>query len=252
MLVGPLAPPIWYVLPFILVGALLYTSVGHGGATAYLAVLTLAGYAVGELRTTVLVLNILAAAIAFVHFQQAGHLRAKLLLPFLVTSVPAAFLGGRVPLSGREQELILGAALVVAAARFLFFAKPPNFHVPREGALFWIGAPALGALLGFLAGATGIGGGIFLSPILLALGWADIKETGSVSSAFIALNSLAGLAASYKKIPIDVGLLVPMALTVLAGAIVGAWAGARRLQKRPMQVLLGVVLAVAGLKALIG
>lgn len=240
------------MLPFILIGALLYTSVGHGGATAYLAVLTLAGYAVAELRTTVLVLNILAAAIAFVHFQQAGHLRAKLALPFLLASIPAAYLGARLPFTGRAQELILGVALVLGAARFLFFAKPPNFHAPREGALFWVGAPLLGAALGLLAGATGIGGGIFLSPILLALGWADIKETGSVSSAFIALNSAAGLAASIDRMPVNVPLLVPMAATVIVGAIVGAWAGARRLQKRPMQVMLGLVLLVAGAKALFG
>lgn len=245
-------PPIWYVLPFILVGALLYTSVGHGGATAYLAVLTLAGYAVAELRTTVLVLNILAAGIAFVHFQQAGHLRWRILLPFLVTSVPAAYLGGRLDLAGRTQEIVLGLALLAGAARFLLFAKPPDLRVPRKGAIFWVGAPALGALLGFLAGATGIGGGIFLSPILLALGWADIKETGSVSSAFIALNSLAGLAASFRRVPLDVPLLVPMAVTVALGALVGAWAGARRLRTRAMQVLLGVVLAVAGVKALVG
>lgn len=247
-----LAPPIWYVLPFILVGALLYASVGHGGATAYLAVLTLAGYQVAELRTTVLVLNILAATIAFVHFQQAGHLRWRILVPFLVTSVPAAFLGGRLDLSGRTQEILLGVALLAGAARFLFVAKPRNLQVAREGLLFWIGASLLGAALGFLAGATGIGGGIFLSPILLALGWADIKETGSVSSAFIALNSLAGLAASYRRVPIDVPLLAPMAAAVALGALVGAWAGARRLKTRAMQALLGIVLAVAGAKALIG
>lgn len=247
-----MAPPIWVVLPFILLGALLYTSVGHGGATAYLAVLTLAGYAVGSLTTTVLVLNILAAGIAFVHFQQAGHLRARLLLPFLVTSVPAAYLGGRVPLSGRAQAIILGVALLAGAARFLLFSKPPDLRVPREGALFWVGAPALGAVLGFLAGTTGIGGGIFLSPILLALGWADIKETGSVSSAFIVLNSIAGLAAKLPTTPIDTALLWPLALTVVLGALLGAWAGARKLRNRPMQVLLGLVLLVAGAKALLG
>jgi len=130
------------VLPFILLGALLYTSVGHGGATAYLAVLTLAGYHVADLVTTVLVLNVLAAGIAFVHFQQAGHLRARLLLPFVLTSVPAAFLGGRIDLSGRAQAVILGVALLAGAARFLFFAKPPELRAPREGPLFYAGAPA--------------------------------------------------------------------------------------------------------------
>lgn len=250
--VGPLAPPVWVVIPFILVGALLYTSVGHGGATAYLAVLTLAGFAVGDLVTTVLVLNILAATIAFVQFQHAGHLRWKLLLPFLVTSVPAAFLGGKLPLSGRAQAIILGVALLVAATRFLFFPQPPTFGVKREGAIFYVGAPLLGAILGFLAGATGIGGGIFLSPILLVLGWADIKEAASVASAFIVLNSLAGLAAKWGQVPLDLGLLAPLALTVVLGALVGAWAGARKLRSRSMQVLLGVVLLVAGAKAILG
>ena len=247
-----MAPPIWYVLPFILVGALLYTSVGHGGATAYLAVLTLAGYQVAELKSTVLVLNILAAGIAFVHFQQAGHLRARLLLAFVVTSVPAAYVGGLLQLSGRAQSAILGVALLAGAARFLLVAKPPDLRVPAEGAIFRVGAPALGAALGLLAGATGIGGGIFLSPILLALGWADIKEAGAVASAFIVLNSAAALAASLRSAPIDGALLLPMAATVVVGALAGAWAGARRLRTRAMQVLLGLVLAVAGLKALIG
>lgn len=247
-----MAPPVWYVLPFILVGALLYTSVGHGGATAYLAVLTLAGYAVGDLVTTVLVLNILAAGIAFVHFQQAGHLRLRLLLPFVITSVPAAYLGGRLPLSGRAQAIILGVALLVGAARFLLFERPPDLRAPRQGVAFYMGAPLLGALLGFLAGATGIGGGIFLSPVLLALGWADIKETGSVASAFIVLNSAAGLAAKLPTAPVDVALLAPLAATVVLGALVGAWAGARRLRTRAMQVMLGLVLAVAGVKALLG
>lgn len=239
-------------IPFILLGALLYTSVGHGGATAYLAVLTLAGYHVADLVTTVLVLNVLAAGIAFIHFRQAGHLRARLLFPFLVTSVPAAYLGGLVPLSGRTQGILLGLALLAGAARFLLVSKPPDLHVPRSGPAFHVGAPILGGILGFLAGTTGIGGGIFLSPILLALGWADIKETASVSSAFIALNSLAGLAAKLPRAPLDTVLLAPLAITVVLGAAAGAWMGARKLHTRAMQVLLGIVLLVAGVKALVG
>lgn len=239
-------------IPFILVGALLYTSVGHGGATAYLAVLTLAGYHVTDLVTTVLVLNILASGIAFLHFRQAGHLRRGLLLSFVITSVPAAYLGGKVPLSGRAQAIILGLALLAGAARFLLFPAPPNLGVPRTGPAFYAGAPILGAALGFLAGTTGIGGGIFLSPILLAFGWADIKETASVSSAFILLNSAAGLVAKLPRAPVDGVLLAPLAITVVLGAIVGAWAGARKLRTRAMQVLLGVVLLVAGAKALVG
>ena len=239
------------VLPCFFVGALLYTSVGHGGATIYLAILTLAGVATGPLVTTVLVLNILAAGIAFANFGGAGHLRVRLLLAFLVTSVPAAYLGGSVKLTGPVEQAVLGGALLLGALRLLLFARPPNLGVPQEGAVFRVGAPLLGAALGFLAGATGIGGGIFLSPILLLLGWATVRETGAISSAFIVLNSLAGLAARWARSPVDGATLAPLAAVVVVGAAVGSFAGARKIPPRALQVLLGVVLLVAAAKALI-
>lgn len=248
---GAVPARIAFVLPFVAIGAMLYSSVGHGGATVYLAILTLAGHATGPLVTTVLVLNVLAAGIAFVNFRQAGHLRRGLLVPFLVTSIPMAYVGGLVPFSGRAQAWLFALALGLGAVRFLFFARPPSFDVPRRGAWVWAFAPALGATLGFLAGATGIGGGIFLSPVLLALGWADVREAASVASAFIVLNSLAGLAAKLPRTPFDLDLLFPMAVVVVAGAAVGSFFGARRLPPRVLQVLLGFVLAAAAVKALL-
>ncbi len=246
-----MAAPLAAVLPFILVGALLYTSVGHGGATVYLAVLTLAGFATGPLVTTILALNVLAAGVAFFTFSQAGHLRWRLLLPFVVTSVPAAYLGGQFPLSSRAQAILLGVTLLVAGARLLLVPRLPKWRVPQTKALLYVGGPILGAALGFLAGATGIGGGIFLSPILLLMGWADVREAGSVASAFIVLNSLAGLAAKLPRTPLDVGLLLPLAAVVLIGALVGSFLGARRLPLPALQVLLGVVLVVAGAQSLL-
>ena len=246
-----MAADLWLVLACILVAAMLYTTVGHGGATAYVAVLALAGFATSSLVTTVLALNVLAAGIAFLAFRQAGHLRWPLLLPFVATSVPAAYAGGLLTLGGDVQEAVLGAALLVAALRFLLFREPPRLPVAREGAAFWVGAPLMGAVLGFLAGLTGIGGGIFLSPILLVLGWADIREAGSVASAFILLNSLAGLAAKLPREPLDAVLVLPLAGAVLVGAAVGSFAGARKLPVRSLQVLLGVVLLVAALKTLL-
>jgi uncharacterized membrane protein YfcA len=239
------------VLPCFFVGALLYTSVGHGGATIYLAILTLAGAATGPLVTTVLVLNVLAAAIAFGNFGGAGHLRLRLLLPFVVTSVPAAYLGGSVPMKGPVEQAVLGGALLLGAIRLLFFARPPNLHVAQEGAAFRVGAPLLGAALGFLAGATGIGGGIFLSPVLLLLGWATVRETGAISSAFIVVNSVAGLVARLPRSPVDPSTLAPLAAVVVVGAAVGSFVGARRIPPRALQVLLGVVLLVAAGKALL-
>lgn len=246
-----LVAPLWVIAPFILVGALLYSSVGHGGATVYLAILTLAGFAVKPLSTTVQVLNVVAASIAFLHFRSAGHLRPKLLLFFIVTSVPAAYIGGRYPLSDRAASILLAVVLLLAAVRFLFFSRPPNMHVPQRGAWLFVGAPALGAVLGFAAGATGIGGGIFLSPILLMVGWCTVQEAGAIASAFIVLNSLAGLAAKLPSTPLDKGVLAVLGAMVVIGALVGAYLGARRLPARALQVLLGCVLIVAGLKALL-
>lgn len=243
-------PELLPILPFILAGAALYTSVGHGGATVYLALFALFGFATAPLVTTVLVLNIAAAAIAWLVFRQAGHLRWRLLVPFVVTSVPAAFLGGLVPLGGRAQAAILGFALLAAAVRFLAFPRLPARRLPRDDMRFYALAFVLGAVLGFLAGATGIGGGVFLSPILVALGWATVTEAASVASAFIVLNSLAGLAAKIRTTPVDPVLVVPLLAVVVAGAVAGSLLGARRLPPRSLQVLLGIVLLVAALKTL--
>ena len=243
--------PFGYLLPLFFVGALLYSSVGHGGATVYLAILTLCGFPVGPLVTTVLVLNILAAGIAFVNFERAGHLRWRLLVPFVVTSVPMAYLGGLMAMSGRTQQLILGAALLAGGLRLLLVPKPSVARIPQTGWIFLIGPLLLGAVLGFLAGTTGIGGGIFLSPILLLLGWATVKEAGSVASAFIVLNSASALAAKLPRTPLDLDALFPLAAAVVAGALVGSFVGARRLPPRVLQALLGVVLLVAAGKALL-
>lgn len=238
-----------YVLPFVFLGAVLYSSVGHGGATVYLALLTLAGYVIQALVTTVLVLNILVASIAFLMFRQAGHLRVRVLVPFAVTSVPLAFVGGLFPFSGEWQMWILGAALIVAAARLLLAPAPPRLNVAMTGWPYLVGAPLLGAVLGFLAGATGIGGGIFLSPIVVFLGWGNVREAGSVASAFIVLNSASGLAAKVSHIPIDWGILLPLAIVVGVGGLVGSFLGARRLHLRALQILLGLVLLAAGLRS---
>lgn len=246
-----MAPELLLVLPFILVAAALYASVGHGGATAYLAILSLAGFALDLVVTTVLVLNILAAGIAFLFFQQAGHLRARLLWPFLVTSVPAAYLGGAIDLSGRLQELILGVGLALAALRLLLVRRPVDQRISASGRAFWVLAPLLGAVLGFLAGATGIGGGIFLSPVLVLLGWASVKEAGTVAAAFIVFNSAAGLVARLPRTPVPVDLMLPLIGVVLVGALLGAFLGARRIPPRGTQIALGLVLAVASIKALL-
>lgn len=238
------------VLPFILLGAALYASVGHGGATIYMAILTLAGFAVGPLVTTILVLNIVAAAIGFRMFQSAGHLRTDLLVPLLVTSVPMAYLGGRLPLSGRAQAWILGGALLLGGLRLLLLPQPRAGEA-RLLAYRKVICPVLGALLGFLAGTTGIGGGIFLSPILFLLGWASVKQAAAIASAFIVLNSAAGLAAKLPRQPVAADTLLLLGGVVVVGALAGSYLGARRLPPRALQALLGVVLLVAAVRAVL-
>jgi uncharacterized membrane protein YfcA len=244
-------PSLLPLLPFFLLGAALYTSVGHGGATIYLAILTLAGVPTEPLVTTVLVLNIVAAGISFAFFRRAGHLRTDLLLPLLVTSVPAAYLGGLVHLSGRVQAWILAVALLAGALRLIFLHAPKATVAERGRSLRWWISPALGAVLGFLAGATGIGGGIFLSPILYLLGWTTVKQAGNVAAAFIVLNSAAGLAARLPRVPIDASVLAVLAAAILVGAVAGSYLGAKKLPPRALQVLLGVVLLVASVRAVL-
>ena len=244
-------PDVLPLLPLIFLGALLYTSVGHGGATVYLAVFTLFHVATSPLVTVVLVMNIVAASIAWFMFRQAGHLRWRLLIPFIVTSVPLAYVGGLLPLSGRAQATILGIALLAGSARLMLFARIPSLPLPRNGLRFYATALAIGAILGFLSGATGIGGGIFLSPVLIACGWATVREAGSVASAFIVLNSLAGLSAKLPTTPLDYTILVPLVATVTVGALIGSYFGANRLPLRVVQMSLAVVLFVAALKNLL-
>ncbi|MFN2387506.1 MAG: sulfite exporter TauE/SafE family protein, partial [Thermoanaerobaculia bacterium] len=175
----------------ILCAAMLYSSVGHGGASAYLAVMALFGPSPAFMRPTALVLNLFVAGIAAVQFARAGWFRWSLFWPFAVASIPMAFLGGRLSVPDQTYRRILGGVLLFAAVRLaLRFASSAETAVrPLPVPL----AMALGAVIGVLSGLTGVGGGIFLSPLLLVGRWADPKPTAAVSAAFIWVNSLAGL-----------------------------------------------------------
>lgn len=237
------------LIPSIFLVAVLYSSVGHGGASGYLAVLALAGFARPEITPVVLVLNILVAVTGFVQYYLAGYFLPRLLLLFVVTSIPGAFIGGMIPVSEKVYAGLLGAALLAAAFRFLFLSRLVTAPTRSGGGPTYRTGLPIGLLLGILSGMVGVGGGIFLSPLLLLLGWADAKETAAVSSAFIVLNSLSGLAAHFLRGNPPAGeLLFPLAVTVLIGGYAGSSMGARRLSLLSLQHLLGVVLLVAGLK----
>lgn len=202
--------------------------------------------------TPVLLLNIVVATIAFAHFGRAGHVRFRLLAPFLVTSVPFAFLGGRFPLRSDWADALLAAALLAAAVRFLLAPRNEGLPKTMHGRSFLAIALALGAVLGFLAGATAIGGGIFLSPILVLAGWATVRQAAGVAGAFIIINSLAGLAGRWPLEAIEFSFMAPLALAVVAGSLAGGFLGARRVSPRALQILLGVVLLAAVARILAG
>jgi len=240
----------WLLALFVV--ALLYSSVGHGGASGYLAVLVLAGYARPDITPVVLILNIAVASTGCYHYVRAGHFSAQLLKPLVVTSIPAAFLGGMIPLNDRMYSALLGITLLIAALRFLFVARV--FQARTSPILIssktW--ALPVGALLGLLAGMVGVGGGIFLSPLLLFLGWADAKRTAAVSAAFIVLNSVSGLSAHLiQGAVVDWSLLSSIAVTIYVGGFIGSFFGAWKLSLRTLQQLLGSVLAIASFKLII-
>ncbi len=232
------------LLAGIVVVAFLYSSVGHAGASGYIAVMSLCGLATTFIRPTALVLNILVACVGAFHFWRAGHFSWPLFWPFALLSVPAAFLGGYLHVASPILRPLLGAVLLFSAAR-LFFRHGDPAEVSAPARPLAIGA---GAGIGFLSGLTGTGGGIFLTPLLLFCRWTYTRRAAATSVVFILVNSIAGLTgyvSSGRPIPREAWLLAIAA--VLFGAA-GSYLGSQRFPVRTISVLLATVLIVAALK----
>jgi uncharacterized protein len=232
----------------MLVAAFGYASVGHGGASAYLAALALAGVAPLEMRPIALLLNILVSSLATWKFYRAGHFHWRLFWPFAIVSIPLAYVGGAITLPGQAYKILVGVVLLYAAWQLWRSGRAGNeMRELREPPLHW--AMLIGAAMGLLAGLTGVGGGIFLSPLLLMLGWAGTKQTSAVAAPFILVNSIAGLAAialaKSAPLPSYVWILAP---AVIIGGWLGAEYGSRRFANPVVRRLLAVVLALAGAK----
>lgn len=227
-------------------GAVLYTSVGHAGASAYIAMMALFSVPAAVMRPTALVLNILVASFTSFRFIRAGLFRFRTLWPFLVGALPMAFLGGYIQLPGQVYRPLVGIVLLIAAVRLLW---PSELRSNREWSdpPLWIAVLA-GAVIGLLSGLTGTGGGIFLSPLLLFLAWSETRTASGVAAVFILCNSVAGLLgniASVKALPPDLPLF---AAAVLLGAAIGTTLGISKLAQQGVLKALGLVLIVAGFK----
>jgi hypothetical protein len=229
----------------IFVAALLYASVGHAGASGYLAVMALLGVAPAEMKPAALVLNILVAVIASWKFWRAGAFSWRLFWPVALVSIPLAYLGGQITLPGHLYKPLVGAVLLYAAWRFF---RSPDFSARATAPPPYALAMLAGAAMGFLSGLTGVGGGIFLSPLFLFCGWGKIREVSGVAALFILVNSAAGLLGAMTN-----GITLPAALPYWAaaavlGGFIGAELGSRRLPGEKMQKVLALVLVIAGVK----
>ena len=240
---------LWWLIPVFFVIALVYASVGHGGASGYLAALSFVALRPDEMSTTALTLNLFVAGTALVSFVRAGHFIGRLTWPFALTSVPAAFLGGLVPVPSRIYALLLAAALCAAAFRLTVELRMQAGTLPRPPSL--AAALPVGGGIGWLSGVVGVGGGIFLSPLLLLLRWAHPKQAAASAAAFILVNSAAGLVGRAARAGLAYGTLWPLLLAALLGGMAGAHLGANHFSGRALQRVLAVVLLVAAAKLLL-
>ena len=237
----------------LMIVAALYSSVGHGGASGYLAVLSLTTYGTMEsawLKQHAWSLNLVVAAIAFFHFHRAGHHVPKLTIPFIVASIPLAMVGGYLIVDGVIYDLLLSICLLAAAWR-LFVIKTNDSVVESEPR--WNVAAPVGGSIGFVSGIIGVGGGIFLSPILLLKKWATPKGAAATSALFIWVNSLAGLggATLSGQLTLEMGVLFPFVSAVLVGGFIGSRYGAEIAPQQMVRKLLVIVLVVAAAKRVV-
>jgi uncharacterized membrane protein YfcA len=236
----------WSLTALFLIMAVLYSSVGQGGGSGYLAAMALLGVAPENIRQTALTLNVVVAGIGLVKFARAGFFDWRLCLPFILASVPAAFLGGVLSLPAEVFKPVVAVILLWAAALLLWRPPPPMAQPVKTPPL--LASLGAGGAIGVLSGLIGIGGGIFLAPLLILKGWANPKITAALSSAFILANSLAALVGvlSHSRV---FPVLLPVWMGVVAlGGLIGADVGAKRLSPGTLQKLLAGVLVLASLK----
>ena len=236
---------LFYILLFIV--AFLYSSVGHGGASGYLALMAIFSITPDVMKPTALLLNLFVSMTSFIQFYRGGHFKWKIFLPLAAASVPFAFLGGRISVDAVIYKKILGLLLLIPIIRFLFFANIPVNEQKKDNP--WLSL-IIGCTIGFLSGLIGIGGGIILSPILLLLKWTDQKQTAAISALFIFVNSLSGLAGQLTKginFSPDMYAYVAIAFT---GGLCGAYLGSLKFNQNILKYVLACVLILAAYKLL--
>jgi uncharacterized membrane protein YfcA len=221
--------------------AFLYASVGHGGASGYLALMALLGFSSLVMKPTALLLNVMVSLIAFISFYKAKHFKSTLLWPLIAGSIPFAFIGAIMPISDSAYKKLLGVVLLLSIVRLIWTKSNQEIkQEPKWPILFVIGAS-----IGLVSGMIGMGGGILLSPILLLMGWSTMKQTAAISAIFIFLNSIAGIIGQMKT-GFDLSpQILSIIVFVLIGGSAGAYYGAEKLPVKGMKLVLALVLVMA-------
>ncbi|THF51369.1 sulfite exporter TauE/SafE family protein [Flavobacterium supellecticarium] len=236
---------VFYLILFLV--AFLYASVGHGGASGYLALMALYGITPAEMKPTALILNLFVSLTSFIQYYNRGYFLKKIFLPIASTSIPMAFIGGMINIEATIYKRILGFLLLFPILRFFFFKNIPHTNLKPCNLTL---AMATGGSIGLFSGMIGIGGGIILSPILLLLQWTNQKQTAAISAAFIFVNSLAGLAGMLTQgLSITSGMAFYI-IIAFAGGMLGAYLGARKFNQDTLKYLLAIVLVMASYKLL--
>ena len=235
--------------------AALYASVGHGGASGYLAVLSLTAYASNNsvwLKQHAWSLNLLVAGIAFITYKKSAFFNYKLATPFIIASIPAAFFGGYVEVNEQLYDTLLALTLMIAAWKLHTTKRNDPTEVFTNIPPLWV-ALIIGAFIGFLSGIIGVGGGIFLSPLILLFGWSDAKTTAGVAALFIWVNSLSGLIGSSVsgQLILEWEILLPFAVSVVIGGFVGSTLGSNKFSQKGVRNTLIVVMLIASLRQIL-
>jgi hypothetical protein len=227
--------------------AFLYAAVGHGGASGYLALMAIYGFAPEVMKPTALLLNLFVSLTSFIQFYRGRHFNWKIFLPLAIASVPMAFLGGLISIDAGIYKKILGLLLLIPIIRFFFFKNTDPESLKKSNAGLSL---AIGGSIGLLSGMIGIGGGIILSPVLLLLKWTDQKQTAAISALFIFVNSLSGLFGQLTKGIHFSSDMVLMVLIAFAGGVIGAWLGSQKFKQDVLKLILACALSVAAFKLL--
>jgi uncharacterized membrane protein YfcA len=242
----------WILAPILFFIALVYTSVGLGGGSSYVALLILFGIPLAEIPPIALFFNITAASVAFYKFYKEGYFIPKLVFPFLVASIPATFFGARLNLGDKALSSIFAIVLFLMAVIILYKKKEVKASLSFDKRTTWLIAIGLGAILGFLAGIMGIGGGIFLGPVLLLIGLASSKQAAGACSAFVLVNSAVGLISHTLQGNVDFSVLFFLGVAVFVGAQVGSFLGTRKFSPLLLQRIFAFILLAVSLKLGIG